>query len=261
MSNVELFNNEFKTFQKVIFDTIGITLNDSKKIMVQSRLNRRIVHYKLESFAEYLRIIAINPTERMEMINLITTNETYFFREEAHFDFIKELISSRKSIRLWSAAASVGAEAYSLAMLFNETLDEWSILGSDINSEVIKKAKKGLYPLSWIEKIPQELKKKYCLQGTGKYEGQFLIDRVLSKNMRFFENNLLERNVSIGKFDVIFLRNVLLYFNNETKQQVVEDIVSNLESGGYLIISLTENIQSVNIPNLKQIRTSIYQKD
>jgi len=261
MNTVELLDNEFKTFQKVIFDTIGITLNNSKKIMVQSRLNRRIVHYSLDSFAEYLRIIAINATERMEMINLITTNETYFFREEAHFDFIKELISQRKSIRLWSAASSVGAEAYSLAMLFNEALEEWSIFGSDINSEVIKKARMGLYPLSWIEKIPQELKSKYCLKGKGKYEGQFLIDRQLAKNVRFFENNLLERNLSIGKFDVIFLRNVLLYFNDETKQQVVEDIVSNLESGGYLIISLTENIQSVNIPNLKQVRTSIYQKD
>jgi len=261
MNSVELLDNEFKTFQKVIFDTIGITLNDSKKIMVQSRLNRRIVHYSLNSFAEYLRIIAINATERMEMINLITTNETYFFREEAHFDFIKELIANRSSIRLWSAAASVGAEAYSLAMLFNESLEEWSIFGSDINSEVIKKARMGLYPLSWIDKIPQNLKSKYCFKGKGKYEGQFLIDRTLSKNMKFFENNLLEKNYSIGKFDVIFLRNVLLYFNDETKQQVVEDIVSNLESGGYLIISLTENIQSVTIPNLKQIRTSIYQKD
>ena len=261
MSTVELLDNEFKTFQKVIFEAVGITLNDSKKTLVHSRLNKRIIHYKLDSYAAYLRIIAINNTEKMEMINLITTNETYFFRESAHFDFIKKFISSRDEIRLWSAAASVGAEAYSLAMMFNEKLPQWSIYGSDINSDVIKKARMGLYPLSWIEKIPQDLRSKYCLRGKGSYEGQFLIDRVLTKNMHFFENNLLKVNTKIGQFDVIFLRNVLLYFNDETKQKVVQNVLSNLKAGGYLIISLTENLQGIPIPNLKQIATSIYQKD
>jgi len=261
MNNIELYENEFRTFQKLIFTHVGITLNDSKKVMVQSRLNKRLLHFNLDSFAAYLRVISIDESEKINMINIITTNETYFFRETAHFDFIKEYIEKHSSIRVWSAAASVGAEAYSLAMLFNDSLDEWSIFGSDINTEVIKKAKKGLYPLSWIDKIPPELKKKYCLKGVGKYSGQFLIDRILSKNIKFFTNNLLELNTSIGNFDIIFLRNVLLYFNDETKQKVVEHTIANLKSGGYLIISLTENINSINIPNLKQIRTSIYQKD
>ena len=174
---------------------------------------------------------------------------------------MKKIISTRNEIRVWSAASSVGAEAYSLAMLFNETLDEWKIYGSDINSDVIKKARMGLYPLSWIDKIPDDLKTKYCLKGKGAYEGQFLIDRELTKNMKFFENNLLKLNTHIGQFDVIFLRNVLLYFNDETKQKVIENIVANLKTGGYLIISLTENLQSVKLSKLKQVATSIYQKD
>jgi len=261
MSVIELHDNEFKTFQKVIFEAVGITLNDSKNPLVQSRLNRRMVHYKLDSFATYLRIIAVNSSEKMQMINLITTNETYFFREEAHFNFMKEIISTRNEIRIWSAASSVGAEAYSLAMLCNEAFENWKIYGSDINSEVVKKARMGLYPLSWIDKIPDDLKSKYCLRGKGSYEGQFLIDRELTKNMNFFENNLLKLNTKIGQFDVIFLRNVLLYFNDETKQKVVENVVANLKTGGYLIISLTENLQSVQMPNLKQVATSIYQKD
>jgi len=261
MSVIELHDNEFKTFQKVIFEAVGITLNDSKKTLVQSRLNRRMVHYKLDSFTTYLRIIAVNSSEKMQMINLITTNETYFFREEAHFNFMKKIIASRNDIRIWSAASSVGAEAYSLAMLCNEAFSDWKIYGSDINSEVIKKARMGLYPLSWIDKIPDNLKSKYCLKGKGNYEGQFLIDRELTKNMSFFENNLLKINTKIGQFDVIFLRNVLLYFNDETKQKVVENVVANLKTGGYLIISLTENLQSVQIPFLKQVATSIYQKD
>jgi len=261
MKNVQLLDNEFKTFQKVIFDAVGITLNDSKKTLVQSRLNKRMIHYNLDSFAAYLRIIAVDNVEKNEMINLITTNETYFFREEAHFDFIRDYLNNNNEVRIWSAASSVGAEAYSLAMLCNDKVSSWKIYGSDINSDVVKKAKMGLYPLSWIDKIPEELRNKYCLKGKGKYEGQFLVERELVKNMSFFENNLLKLNTKIGQFDIIFLRNVLLYFNDETKTKVINNVLSNLKTGGYLIISLTENLQTISTPNLKQIATSIYQKD
>ncbi|MBU0719951.1 protein-glutamate O-methyltransferase CheR [bacterium] len=256
-------NEEFATLQKLIFKEVGITLADSKKTMVQSRLNKRLVHYKLDSFAQYLRIVQITLTEKIEMINLITTNETYFFREEVHFDFVKSLLTKGvASLRIWSAASSVGAEAYSLAMMINGAVgkDKWEIVGSDINSEVIKKAKMGLYPISWITKIPDQYKNRYCLKGKGKYEGQFLIDRSLCSNMHFTENNLLEQNNYLGEFDIVFLRNVLLYFSDDTKEIVVKNVISNLKVGGFLIISLTENINSVKLKNLVQVRTSIFQK-
>lgn len=263
MIKIEISDEEFTILQKLIFKDVGITLSDSKKTMVQSRLHKRLVHYKLDSFAQYLRIVQITLTEKIEMINLITTNETYFFREEAHFEFIKSILNKDISLlRIWSAASSVGAEAYSLAMMIDSILgkNSWEIVGSDINSEVIKKAKMGLYPISWISKIPDEYKSRYCLKGKGKYEGQFLLDRGLCSNMHFIENNLLEPNSSLGEFDIIFLRNVLLYFSDETKELVIKNVISNLKVGGFLIISLTENINSVKLENLQQIQTSVFQK-
>jgi len=265
MLHIKLQANEFTTFVKLIFDEVGITLADSKHTMVESRLHKRVVHYQLESFAQYLRIVQITPKEKIAMINLITTNETYFFREQAHYDFIEGILKEYprdKTFRIWSAASSVGAEAYSLAMICESLLNSknWEIYGSDINTEVVKKARMGLYPQAWADKIPETYKKAYCLKGSGKYEGQFIVDRSFSKKMHFFENNLLEYNANIGSFDVIFLRNVLLYFNEQTKKTVIENCIKNLRVGGFFIISLTENFNTIKIDNLQHIQTSIYQK-
>jgi len=114
----------------------------------------------------------------------------------------------KKKFRFWSAASSVGAEAYSVAMLLDKTMakDDWEIVGTDINTEVIRKARIGLYPEKWADKIPVELKKAYCLRGQGRHEGQFLIDRTLVENMDFRIGNLLKHNLEVGKFDVIFLK-------------------------------------------------------
>jgi len=262
-STIELSSDVFKIFQKKIFSETGISLDNSKLSLVQSRLYKRLLHYKLNSYAEYLRIIQIDHKEKMEMLNLITTNETYFFREESHFNFLaKHLDHKHKKFRVWSAASSVGAEAYTVAMILDNFLqrDAWEVLGSDINTEVIKKARSGLYPKNWMDKIPDLYKKKYCLIGKGKYENQFLVDRGLARNVSFSLNNLMTVNREFGMFNIIFLRNVLIYFNDVTKKHVVNTVIKNLEINGYLIISLTESLQNLDLKNLVQVSTSIYQK-
>lgn len=261
--HVELSNDIFKTFQKLIFSEVGISLNDTKKTLVQSRLFKRLIHYKLSSYSDYLRIVQVDNHEKMEMINLITTNETYFFREEIHFDFLLKITKNVKDkFRVWSAASSIGAEAYTIAMILDEMLpsDKWEVVASDINTEVVKKARMGLYPEGWLEKIPIKYKKKYCLKGTGKYDKQFLISRELSKNMFFSENNLMLDNNNFGLFDIIFLRNVLIYFNEDTKINVIQKLIQHLKVGGHLIISLTESLQHLGITSLEQTRSSIYRK-
>ena len=261
-----LHDNEFITVQKLIFQEVGIDLQPSKKLLVQSRLLKRLLFYKLDNYLEYIRLVQINSAERIEMINLITTNETYFFREIDHFEFLqKEIIPKhpfKKKFRFWSAAASVGAEAYSVAMLLDKTMarSDWEIVGTDINTDVIKKSRIGLYPEKWADKIPIELKKEYCLKGRGRHEGQFLIDRGLVENMDFRVGNLMKYNGEVGKFDVIFLRNVLIYFDDETKQLVVDNVLKNLHVGGYFVISLTENLNMLHLPQLKTVATSIYKK-
>lgn len=261
-----LNDNEFKTIQKLIFNEVGIDLQVNKKILVQSRLLKRVLFYKLASYLEYIRLVQINEQERIEMMNLITTNETYFFREIEHFEYLQKVIIPnhpfKKQFRLWSAAASVGAEAYSAAMLLDKTMakSDWEVVGTDINTEVIKKARVGLYPEKWTDKIPMELKKEYCLKGRGKHEGQFLIDRKLIENMDFKVGNLMKFNEDIGEFDMIFLRNVLIYFDDATKQLVFNNVLKNLKVGGYFVISLTENLNQLDTPSLKKVSSSIYKK-
>ena len=261
-----LHDNEFETVQKLIFSEVGIDLQSSKKLLVQSRLLKRLLFYKFNSYLDYIRLVQINSQERIEMINLITTNETYFFREIDHFEFLQKVIIPahpyKKKFRFWSAAASVGAEAYSVAMLLDKTMAkaDWEVVGTDINTEVIHKARIGLYPEKWADKIPTELKKEYCLKGRGKHEGQFLIDRSLIENIDFKIGNLLKYNVEVGKFDVIFLRNVLIYFDDDTKQLVVDNVLKNLNIGGYFVISQTENLNMLKLPNLENIITSVYKK-
>ncbi len=263
--DITLSSSEYVAFKALVFKEVGIELGDNKQSLVQTRLFKRIMHYDVESYSAYLEIVKKDSVEKNEMINLITTNETYFFREQAHFDFLKVQLTNfneQKKYRIWSAASSVGAEAYSIAMLCDKYLSKqgWEVVGTDINSDVVKKARMGLYPESWVDKIPLTCRKKYCLKGRGRHEGQFLVDRVLSKNMHFDVNNLMLVNNKIGTFDTIFLRNVLIYFNDETKKKVVENVMKNLKNGGYLIISLTENINNLHIKDLKQINSSIYQK-
>jgi len=261
-----LNDNEFKTIQKLIFKEVGIDLQSSKKTLVQSRLLKRLLFYKLDSYLDYIRLVQINAQERIEMINLITTNETYFFREIEHFEYLQKVIIPnhpfKKKFRFWSAAASVGAEAYSVAMLLDKSMakKDWEIVGTDINTEVIKKARIGLYPEKWADKIPVELKKEYCLRGRGRHEGQFLIDRKLVENMEFRTGNLMQYNAEVGQFDVIFLRNVLIYFDDGTKQLVVDNVLQNLKIGGYFVISLTENLNMIDISSLESVSTSIYKK-
>lgn len=263
MTVVKISDNEYKRFTKLIFDEIGITLSAHKQTLMESRFYKRILHYELDSFDAYYKICIEDIREKNEMLNLITTNETYFFREQEHFFFLKEYLANYEDttkVQIWSAASSVGAEAYSIAMLCDTVLpsNRWEVLGTDINSHVIRKARMRLYPLSWSEKIPAELRSKYCLKGKGKYEGEFLINRELAKNVRFQTNNLLEENRELGKFNIVFLRNVLIYFNNDTRKRVIRNIIENMKVGSLLLISQTENLNGLDICELEQVHASIF---
>ncbi len=263
MDTISISDIEYEKFRTLIFDEIGITLNEHKKALMESRFYKRIIHYKLNSFHEYYKICKDDVREKTEMLNLITTNETYFFRENDHSDFLKEYLMNYQDpmkVRIWSAASSVGAEAYSIAMVCDSLLasNKWEVFGTDINKHVIKKARMGLYPLTWSLKIVPELRHKYCLKGKGKYEGQFLIDRQLAKNVRFLNSNLLEINSDFGEFNIVFLRNVLIYFNDETRKKVLKNIMANMKSGSLLFISQTENLNGLDISELEQVRPSIF---
>lgn len=258
---------EFKRFQKFIYDHAGIDLAPAKHVMVSSRLTKRLNYYQLNNFTQYFELV-MAPENRHEfqmMVDMLTTNETYFFREPKHFDFLKSEILKPWNgdvFRLWSAASSSGEEAYSIAMIFAENLrgKEWSILGTDLSTKVLEKARNGVYAMDRIELLDKELMQKYCLKGVRSQEGSFRIGEKLRNRTSFKQLNLMEDLPSkMGLFDVIFLRNVLIYFDNDTKKHVVERIISALKPGGHFFISHSETLSRIT-DHLEMVQPSIYVK-
>ena len=262
-----LKEEEFQQFRSWLHKTAGISLSPAKKPLVSGRLSKRLKHHRLSSYGEYFRLITqSNGADELQIaLDLLTTNETYFFREPKHFDFLKaEVLPHAKPgqpFRLWSAASSSGEEPYTLAMTLADNLNStpWEIVASDISLRVLEKARTGHYSLDRTEGIPKHLLSRYCLKGTGAQEGTFLIERALRSRVQFVQINLNNALPRIGEFDVIFLRNVMIYFDMDTKREVVARMLPHLKSGGYLFVSHSESLNGIN-DSLKLVRPSIYRK-
>lgn len=261
-------DQEFALFQRLIYKIAGISLGETKKILLVGRLTRRLKQYDFATFTQYYRLLANgkHPEEMQTMVDLLTTNETYFFREPKHFDFLRdEILKKRKSsatFRIWSAACSSGEEVYTLAMLLSEHLPTtpWEIIGSDISTRVLAKAASGHYSLARTEGIPPGYMAKYCLKGVRSHAGTFLISPELRKKTSFYQINLMNPiEEDIGEFEVIFLRNVMIYFDLETKTKVVHNLLPRLKSGGYLIIGHSETLNSVT-NRVSAVLPTIYRK-
>jgi chemotaxis protein methyltransferase CheR len=267
MNAQALKDGEFHQFQAWLYRAAGINLSPAKKALVAGRLLKRLKHHKLNSYGDYFQLImGQEATAELQVaLDLLTTNETYFFREPKHFDFLREQVLPRavagKTFRLWSAASSSGEEPYSLAMTLADGLGStpWEIIGSDISSQVLAKARSGHYPIARARTIAQPLLVKHCLKGTGSQEGTFLIDRSLRERLHFMHINLNEALPKIGEFEVIFLRNVMIYFDQETKRKVVARMLPLLKPGGYFIVSHSESLNGIS-DALNLISPSIYRK-
>ena len=268
MSEINITDEEFQLFRRLIYKIAGISLSDAKKVLLVGRLAKRVNHFGLRSFTEYYRMLASgeHAEELQTMVDLLTTNETYFFREQKHFQYLRDNIVAKRSapgtFRVWSAASSSGEEAYSIAMTLAESMPakNWEIVGSDICTQVLAKASTGHYSLARTDGIPPGYMRKYCLKGVRSHEGTFLIIPELRKRVNFFQINLMHPiDASIGDFDVIFLRNVMIYFDPETKTRVVHNLLPRLRSGGYLFIGHSETLNGIT-DRLIGIEPTIYRK-
>ncbi|WP_421684710.1 CheR family methyltransferase [Stutzerimonas urumqiensis] len=248
-----------------MFSEAGVSLAPSKKALVNGRLSKRLKATGCASFAAYHELIGANLEERQWAIDLLTTNETYFFREPRHFDYLREKLLPAhprgRAFRVWSAACSSGEEVYSLAMVLADTLggDGWSVLGSDLNTQVLAKARSGHYGMARTEGIPHACLKRYCLKGKGNQAGTFLVGRELRARTEFRQINLNAGMPPLEPFDVIFLRNVMIYFSQETKAQVVRRVVGLLRPGGLFFIGHSESLNGIS-DGLEPVLPSIYRK-
>jgi chemotaxis protein methyltransferase CheR len=244
---------EFAQFQRFIFDAAGITLASTKAALVSGRLGKRLVHNGLDNYADYLRMLTSgsHPAEVQMAVDLLTTNETYFFRESKHFDFLRtKALSARsggRSFRVWSAAASSGEEAYSIAMVLADCLGgaPWEVLGTDISQRVLQSAARGIFRMERARHIPPAYLHRYCLKGTEEHEGTLMVDRTLRARVSFVQANLNAPLPDLGAFDLIFLRNVLIYFNDETKRQVVDRVSAALRPGGHFLVGHSESLHGI----------------
>ncbi|HED33322.1 MAG TPA: protein-glutamate O-methyltransferase CheR [Gammaproteobacteria bacterium] len=267
MFQFKITNSEFILFREFIYDYAGINLGDEKKMLVTSRLGKRLRHYSLKNFRAYFELIndTSHAAERQVAIDLLTTNETYFFREPKHFKFLKKEVLSRwssgKALRVWSAASSSGEEAYSIAMLLDDVLENrpWEVFGSDISSRVLKRARQGHYLQSRIDGIPEEYLRKYCLKGVGEHEGTLLINKALRKRVRFSSVNLKKSLEEVGFFEVIFLRNVLIYFDFDTKRNIIKQLIEQMQPRGYLFVGHSESLKGIH-EGLEFVAPAVYQK-
>ncbi|NYT24956.1 protein-glutamate O-methyltransferase CheR [Alcaligenaceae bacterium] len=266
MTEFHITDAEFARFQRLIHEIAGISLADSKKGLLVGRLGKRLRALRLNTFGQYHELVAgpENTQERQTMVDLLTTNETYFFREQAHFDYLRNTIvpqhPPRQPLEVWSAAASTGEEIYTLAMVLADCLGvqgAWNILGSDISTQVLATAARGHYWLERTRGLPAEYLRKYCLKGVRGQEGSFLIAPELRRHTRFMQINLNTPLPDIGRFHIVFLRNVMIYFDNGTKRDVVARIVQKLHPGGYLIVGHSESLNGIN-DAVKLVRPTIY---
>lgn len=257
---------EFRLFQRMFVERLGIHLPPQKRALVSNRLWKRLQARNLTRFADYYQLIN-RPEERAELkqaLELITTNETYFFREPRHFDFLRDellpQISPQQLLRIWSAAASTGEEAYSIAMLLNDRrAGPWELLASDVNCSVLEKARHAIYLDERTGQIPPPYRRRYCRKGTGPHSGYMRIVPALRNQVRFQQVNLHEPLPDLGLFDVIFLRNVLIYFDDATKREVLTRIGRLTRPGGWLLVGHSESLHGM-LGDFHAVAPSIYQK-
>lgn len=268
LAGSQISDGEFRDLRAWIYRRAGINLSDQKKALVCGRLAPRMRHYRLTRFADYFHLLqnGAHPGEPQVAVDLLTTNETHFFREPRHFDFVRDHIvpehrTSGRPLRVWSAACSSGEEPYSIAMTLARAMGgvPWDVLASDLSSRVLDRARRAHYPIARAGTIPREHLLAHCLRGTGAHEGTFIIDPEVAGRVRFMQVNLNEALPRLGEFDLVFLRNVMIYFDAPTKQQVVQRILACLRPGGHLVIGHAESLAMLSC-SLRPVSPSIYRK-
>lgn len=266
---------EFDKISIFINTNFGIRLPDHKRIMLQGRLINRLIKLNFQSFKEYTDYVFSDEGKILElphMIDVISTNKTEFYREAIHFDFLKNTVipnfintSKYQTMKIWSAACSSGEEVYTIAMEVNNLLSKYtgydfSILGTDISTRMLETAKKAIYPLNYTASINLETKKKYLLKSKDSSRVEVRIKKVLRDKTSFLWHNLMDAEYKINdNFDIIFCRNVLIYFSKEDQIQVLQNLSKKLKSGGYLFLGHAESITYLNLP-LKNVGQTVFQK-
>ncbi len=263
IDGLALSDEEFLELRNFISKVTGIYFPESKKYFIESKLRPRVENLGLRTYGDYLNYLKYSPFRGSELevlFSLITVNETYFFRDEPQFNTIEkeilpEIIESKprngfRALRIWSAGCSTGDEAYTIAMIFLENIKprypdvNIEIIGTDINGVVLDVAKKGIYNQYSVRYVPENYMKKYFKILNG---GEFHLTEDVKRLVKFKQINLVDRfqMVMMKNFDLVLLRNVLIYFDESSRREVVSQVYDSLNRGGYLIVGFSESLRNL----------------
>jgi len=272
VKSLELRDIDFNKIRKLVHNLSGIDLHDGKKELVKARLGKRLRHGNFESFADYYKYVTTEEgsEELISMIDSISTNLTSFFREESHFKKLRQVMPSMLKMggsvpkfRIWCAGCSTGEEAYSIAMVLRESIGEkpvdLRIWSTDISTKVLKTASAGIYPVERVKKIPPDLIMKYFAVGQGEWAGYYRVKKNIRDCIEFSRFNLMDPPPPGDAFDVIFCRNVMIYFNKATQAALVNRFYGRMKQGGHLFIGHSESLTGL-VHNFKYIEPSVYRK-
>jgi chemotaxis protein methyltransferase CheR len=263
---------EYEYIRQVVYDHSRINLGAEKKALVSARVAKRLRALKLPDFdiyCQYLRS-AQGKREAPLLVEAVSTNHTYFFRESRHFDFLREVAAPAwqtrgiGALRIWSAAASSGEEPYTIAITLAETLGfdvDWRVLATDISARMLDLGRSAIYSGERLSHVPAGLQKKYFQRGVGASEGLFRVKEEIRRRVEFAQINLLQTTYPfMTEFDAVFCRNVMIYFDCETQETLVEKISPFVAGGGYLMIGHSECLRNIRSP-FQLMEPSVYRKN
>ena len=273
--SAQMTNDDFNRLSDFVYKQSGIKLPPVKKVMLQSRLQKRLRELKITSFKDYADYVFSDKGQKNEiihMLDVVSTNKTDFFREPVHFDFLNSTVlpefmqkSTNYNLKVWSAGCSSGEEPYTIAIVLNEfklknQKFDYSILGTDLSTKILQDASVAIYKEERIANIPLELKKKYFLRSKDREKRTVRVVKELRAKAKYSRLNFMGDSYNLpDMFDVIFCRNVLIYFNRDTQEQVINKLCMKLKTGGYLFIGHSESIIGMDVP-LNQIKPTIFKR-
>lgn len=269
-------DEDFGKLSSFVYEELGIKMPYAKKVMLQSRLQKRLADLKIGSFKDYIEFVFSKEGKEVEiikMIDLITTNKTDFFRESSHFDYLTTTVlpefcsgkQNKKTIRIWSAGCSSGEEPFTIGIVLREFFQnhqdiDFEIFATDISLRILQKAATAIYPEDRTSVIPASLKRKYFLKSKDQINKTVRLVPEIRSRVTFQRLNFMDQYYAVEKeFDIVFCRNVLIYFDRETQQQVITKLASKLRYNGIFFLGHSESITNMKVP-LSQIKPTIFRK-
>lgn len=273
----EMSDDDFSLFRSMIYKSIGINMPPAKKLMLSSRLNKRLRELGMESYREYYNYLNSSEglsKEYQNMVDVVTTNKTDFFREAVHFKMLSgvvlphllagERFRQGNRINIWSAGCSTGEEPYSIAMtaseFFSSGIGAFTIYATDISTKVLCHAVNAVYSEELVKPVPEHMIKKYVMKGKGEKEGYVRMVPQIRNSVRFAKLNLMDERFKLGaSMDVVFCRNVIIYFDRPTQRELFRKIYDVVTPGGYLFIGSSESLFGIN-ESFVSVGPSVYRK-